>query len=196
MSSLIRLDDRDPRISYTPESGWHPRGSEPEYQNTTMGTSAAGARMTFTFTGSYIAVYGTISHKLTTSPTSNTFTLTMSGKDTTHNTTWAAAPRLDANYNVKMYESPQDIEYGLYTLAMDVGVKGSDTWIDYLELNQTDPNANTKTSTSSSRSSTPNSTPTVATGSATGPGQLPTHFEVAYEQLKHLQACLRELSLG
>ncbi|KAJ8083656.1 hypothetical protein PM082_009532 [Marasmius tenuissimus] len=170
MSNLIRLDDRDPRISYTPASDWRKGGADLEYQKTTKGTSAAGARMTFTFTGSYIAVYGTISHKLTTLPASNTFTLTMSGKDTTHSSTWTAAPSANSIYNAKMYESPQAIEYGLYTLVMNVGVKGSDTWIDYLELNQTDPNANSKPSTSSSRSSTPNSTPTVATGSATGSG--------------------------
>ncbi|KAK1218869.1 hypothetical protein PQX77_018422 [Marasmius sp. AFHP31] len=181
MSTLIRLDDRDSRITYNPASDWRVGGGDSEYQKTTMGTAAAGARMSFSFTGSYIAVYGTITHNLTTFPISNTFTLTMSGKDITHSSTLDAAPVVDAIYAFKMYESPRDMEYGLYTLVMNVGVKDSETWIDYLEFNQTDPNANSRTSTSSSPSSPPNSTPTSTTGSGTSPGQLPTQSKVASE---------------
>ncbi|KAK1227848.1 hypothetical protein PQX77_009126 [Marasmius sp. AFHP31] len=209
MPDLIRLDDRDPQISYTPASDWLPGGGGPEYQGTTEGTSAAGARMTFTFTGqslahflcplpsltvvttgSYIAVYGTISHNLTTLPTSNTFTLTMSGRDTTHNSTWTAAPVVGSLYNVKMYESPQDIEYGLYTLIMNVGVKGSVTWIDYLELNQTNSSATSRASASSSPFSARSSTPTFATGSAMDSDQPPIQSQVPPEEMTQISTGL------
>ena len=51
MSAFIRLDDRDPRITYTPLSSWNGGGGSSEYRGTTVGSATAGAQMSFSFAG-------------------------------------------------------------------------------------------------------------------------------------------------
>ncbi|PFH48133.1 hypothetical protein AMATHDRAFT_66132 [Amanita thiersii Skay4041] len=57
MDHLI-IDDVDPNIVYSP--GWVTAGSSSEFNNTVHGTQTAGARVTYTFRGSFISVFGTL----------------------------------------------------------------------------------------------------------------------------------------
>ncbi|KAF8981624.1 hypothetical protein BDQ17DRAFT_1438326 [Cyathus striatus] len=63
MTSLIRVDDRDPSIVYS-ENGWARGGrSGVEYNSTTTYPNAIGATATFNFTGTSVSLYGTLASK-------------------------------------------------------------------------------------------------------------------------------------
>jgi hypothetical protein len=51
MSTPITIDDKDPRITYTPTSGWYVGGVPNELDGTAHGTDMAGATASFTFSG-------------------------------------------------------------------------------------------------------------------------------------------------
>jgi hypothetical protein len=51
MATSVIVDDTDPRITYTPVSGWYVGGVANELEGTAHGTDMAGATATFTFTG-------------------------------------------------------------------------------------------------------------------------------------------------
>ncbi|KAL0564376.1 hypothetical protein V5O48_017670 [Marasmius crinis-equi] len=128
MSDLTRFDDRDSRITYTPISDWFPGGGgSGEFEGTTSGSRSAGAQMRFSFTGSYIAVYGTTSGNITSTATSNTFTLISGKTNISRASTWSASPVRSAIYGTKMYESPKELGYDFHTLVMEVGVHDSET---------------------------------------------------------------------
>ncbi|KAK1216665.1 hypothetical protein PQX77_020701 [Marasmius sp. AFHP31] len=91
-----RIDDRDPQLIFTPHDAWFPGGIQPEYMETTFGTTAAGARMSFEFTGTGVEVYGTISNNLSTSAVSNYFTL-----DDGAPYKWSRNPIFPSSYNAR-----------------------------------------------------------------------------------------------
>ncbi|KAF8987855.1 hypothetical protein BDQ17DRAFT_1435373 [Cyathus striatus] len=63
MTSLIRVDDRDPSIVYS-ENGWARGGdSGTEYNGTTTYPNATGAMATFHFIGTSVSLYGTLAPK-------------------------------------------------------------------------------------------------------------------------------------
>ncbi|KAF8991569.1 hypothetical protein BDQ17DRAFT_1432989 [Cyathus striatus] len=60
MTSLIRLDDRDPSILYS-ESGWFQGGSSGlEYNGTTTSPNVTGTTAIFSFIGTSVSLYGTL----------------------------------------------------------------------------------------------------------------------------------------
>ncbi|KAJ7603562.1 hypothetical protein FB45DRAFT_770990, partial [Roridomyces roridus] len=62
--SVVIVDDRDPRIQYSPSTGWYQGGVFQEYLNTTMAATEIGTgsdhTATFSFQGTSVAVYGTV----------------------------------------------------------------------------------------------------------------------------------------
>ncbi|KAK1230682.1 hypothetical protein PQX77_006213 [Marasmius sp. AFHP31] len=128
---ITRIDDRDPRLVFTPNGAWSPGGKQPEYMETTIGTRTAGARMSFNFTGTGIEVFGVLSNDIRDSAVLNTFTI-----DGGTSVRWSQRPvlGLPTQYNAKMF-STRGLEDGTHNLVMEVMVKDSATYIDYLEVN-------------------------------------------------------------
>ncbi|KAK1230687.1 hypothetical protein PQX77_006218 [Marasmius sp. AFHP31] len=130
-SMVTRIDERDPRLVFTPNGAWFPAGKKPEYMETTMGTTTAGARMSFNFTGTGIEVFGTLSNDIRAPAVLNVFTI-----DGGTSVQWSQHPVLGhpTQYNAKMF-STRELEDGTHNLVMEVMVKDSATYIDYLEVN-------------------------------------------------------------
>ncbi|KAJ7059614.1 hypothetical protein C8F01DRAFT_989205, partial [Mycena amicta] len=57
-TELAIVDDRDPTIAYG--GSWSDGGVAQEFQSTTHWASAAGSTARFSFTGTSVAVYGTV----------------------------------------------------------------------------------------------------------------------------------------
>ncbi|KAJ6556332.1 hypothetical protein B0H19DRAFT_947990, partial [Mycena capillaripes] len=55
----VIVDDHDNQIQYS--SGWAGGGTSLEYSTTTMSSNVAGSTATFTFEGTAIAIYGSVS---------------------------------------------------------------------------------------------------------------------------------------
>ncbi|KAK1225586.1 hypothetical protein PQX77_011481 [Marasmius sp. AFHP31] len=144
-----RIDDHDPQLIFTPEDAWFPGGTKLEYMGTTFGTTVAGARMSFEFTGTGVDVYGTISHNLSTYAVSNYFTL-----DDGAPYKWSRSPlvRSPSNYNVKMFDA-RGLKDMAHTLVMEVMVNNSETWIDYLDFMPSEPSFTSSQSASAVSSS-------------------------------------------
>ncbi|KAJ8095527.1 hypothetical protein PM082_023053 [Marasmius tenuissimus] len=127
---MERLDDSDPGLAYTPPDAWFIGGGGNEYKFTTHGTRNAGAQMHFVFAGNGVDVYGTISHNSSTLPALNRFIL--DGGDPV---SWSAEASPTSVYNTNMFKA-HGLQDGTYTLIMEVLVRDSETWIDYLEVSR------------------------------------------------------------
>ncbi|EIW77847.1 hypothetical protein CONPUDRAFT_75628 [Coniophora puteana RWD-64-598 SS2] len=57
MTSIAIVDDRSASIQYS--GNWVPGGTSFEYDTTTTGSNSTGDTATFTFTGTWVSVYGT-----------------------------------------------------------------------------------------------------------------------------------------
>ncbi|KAJ8095429.1 hypothetical protein PM082_023199 [Marasmius tenuissimus] len=128
---IVRIDDHDPQIHFTPREAWVSGGSTTEYKETSRGTSTAGALMTLNFTGTGIEVYGSAALWPLTSPAVLNF-FTVDGGTPVQ---WTQDPRTYAGppNDVKMF-SALDLKDGAHTLVMQVRAQDSGTWIDYLEV--------------------------------------------------------------
>ncbi|KAK1219771.1 hypothetical protein PQX77_017496 [Marasmius sp. AFHP31] len=128
---IVRIDDHDPQVQFTPREAWGSGGAIEEYKETTRGTTKAGALMTLNFTGTGVEVYGSATTYPVPAPAvRNLFTV-----DGGTPVQWSQDPKnwTGSPFNVKMF-SALDLEDGAHTLVMQVGVGGSFTWIDYLEV--------------------------------------------------------------
>ncbi|KAK1230686.1 hypothetical protein PQX77_006217 [Marasmius sp. AFHP31] len=128
--TITQIDDRDPQLVFTPNGAWKPGGTEDEYMETTMGTTTAGARMSFNFTGTGIEVFGTLYNDIRDSAVINMFTI-----DGGTSVQWSQRPvlGLPTQYKAKMF-STRGLEDGAHNLVMEVTMKDSATYIDYLEV--------------------------------------------------------------
>ncbi|KAJ8095521.1 hypothetical protein PM082_023047 [Marasmius tenuissimus] len=128
---MQRLDDSDPGLAYTPPNAWFIGGDDNEYNFTTHGTRNAGAQIQFVFAGTGIDVYGTTPHNnLSAPPVSNRFTL-----DGGEPVSWSAVANPIPTYNTNMFGAHK-LQDGTHTLLMEVLVRDSETWIDYLEVSR------------------------------------------------------------
>ncbi|KAG6833406.1 hypothetical protein H0H87_007391 [Tephrocybe sp. NHM501043] len=127
----IIIDDASPRIVYT--GFWERAGRFEEYKATTHGTSGAGARATFTFNGSSIAVFGTIGRE-------NNNGDPLFAPITTYSLDGGVAVPFThtPNYGIvfrQMFFQAQDLEEKEHTLVIENTVSGKNmVWLDYLQL--------------------------------------------------------------
>ncbi|KAK1225396.1 hypothetical protein PQX77_011666 [Marasmius sp. AFHP31] len=155
---MERLDDSDSGLAYIPPGAWFIGGSLEEYNFTTHGTRQAGAQMRFAFAGTGVDVYGTIYDSLSALPASNRFIL--DGGDPV---SWTAKTSPTAVYNTNMFRA-HGLESGTHTLVMEVLMRDSETWIDYLEVSRaTSSSVSTLTSASTPGPDTVTKTITVFT---------------------------------
>ncbi|KAK1225395.1 hypothetical protein PQX77_011665 [Marasmius sp. AFHP31] len=175
---VIRIDERDPRLVFNPNDAWYLGGTKDEYMGTTMGTTTAGAQMSFNFTGTGVEVFGTISDRVSAPTVKNTFAI--DGRDPVQ---WLQPPaRLSPQYNIKMF-GVRGLEEGVHNLIMEVMVSDSQTWIDYLEVSAsteilTSLSPGVSTSTTQQITSSATSAPT-PTRSGTDAGGGPSRGAVA-----------------
>ncbi|KAG5645123.1 hypothetical protein DXG03_006840 [Asterophora parasitica] len=127
MATPVIVDDQDPRIQYS-ENHWFLAGSANEYATSTHGSRSSKGKATFTFTGTSIAVYGTISDTGTykTGPAS-TYSI-----DGASPATYSAVPTESKQYGVQFYRSPA-LADGEHTLVIANTLENAFFWLDYLE---------------------------------------------------------------
>lgn len=127
MANTVAVDDRDSRITYTPN--WFLAGGSDEFGSTTHGTRTAGARATFKFTGSSVAVYGTISDSgVYKDPPISTY-----GVDGASSVTYSATAGTKAQYKQRFFQSPK-LADGEHTLLITSTVANAFFWVDYIEF--------------------------------------------------------------
>ncbi|KAK1225589.1 hypothetical protein PQX77_011484 [Marasmius sp. AFHP31] len=158
MSLSNRIDDHDSQVHFTPKEAWMTGGLTTEFMGTTMGTTTAGALMSFNFTGTGVEVYGSPSLYLASPAVLNLFTI-----DGGAPVQWSQDPRAwsGPSSSVKMF-SARELQYGAHALVMKVTAQGSGTWIDYLEVAANDSSQITTMGTSAELTSSSrfNETPT------------------------------------
>ncbi|KAK1215047.1 hypothetical protein PQX77_022366 [Marasmius sp. AFHP31] len=165
---IIRIDDHDPQVQFTPKEAWRSGGVASEYKETTRGTTKAGALMTLNFTGTGVEVYGSASIRPAGLPLAvlNHFTV-----DDGTPVQWSQDPKnwTGSPFNVKMF-SELDLEDGAHMLVMQVGVQGSTTWIDYLEVTSNKSSEITTSSAELTSSPPPSDKPSSSTSEVLLPG--------------------------
>ncbi|KAF9254870.1 hypothetical protein L218DRAFT_844813, partial [Marasmius fiardii PR-910] len=113
---MQRVDDSDSSIIYTPTAGWISGGVKEEWNSTTHGTRMAGAEMKFTFNGTRVDVYGTITANTSSRFISNLFIL----DNVNHKPVkWSATSSPQPSYYTKVF-SAQALDGGMHTLVMKV----------------------------------------------------------------------------
>ncbi|KAL0067696.1 hypothetical protein AAF712_005136 [Marasmius tenuissimus] len=175
---MQRVDDTDSRLIYTPPEEWHIAGVEAEFMHSTHWTTTADAQMVFQFKGwsffkivepqlilsgalgTKVSVFGTISSNVPQPATLNFFSV-----DDREPVSWSVAAQKPAVYKQLFFSSPT-LEDGVHTLTMNVTVSNSQTFIDYLEFEPSQPSSiplsSSSTSTSSATSDVPIPTTSVA----------------------------------
>ncbi|KAJ8088521.1 hypothetical protein PM082_022594 [Marasmius tenuissimus] len=157
---MQRVDDTDSRLVYTPPEEWHIAGVEAEFMHSTHWTTTADAQMVFQFKGTKVSVFGTISSNVPQPATLNFFSV-----DDREPVSWSVAAQKPAVYKQLFFSSPT-LEDGVHTLTMNVTVSSSQTFIDYLEFEPSQPSSiplsSSSTSTSSATSDVPIPTTSVA----------------------------------
>ncbi|KAG6836976.1 hypothetical protein H0H93_016929 [Arthromyces matolae] len=168
----MSYDDASPNIIYT--GNWVIGGRPQEFDGTTHGTNEAGATAFFTFTGTSVAVYGTVA-RLATSQIPVTSTYSLDGGDAVE---YSATPSQVVQYR-QLFFLASNLSYGKHTLFITCTTANGNFWLDYLQVGDnhglpvadsiatvTQPGASssttvisTTTSNSSASTSTPDSTP-------------------------------------
>ncbi|KAK1218140.1 hypothetical protein PQX77_019183 [Marasmius sp. AFHP31] len=166
---MQRVDDTDSRLVYTPPEKWHTAGVEAEFMRSTHWTTTADAQMTFQFKGrsffsrakpqlilsgapgTKVSVFGTISSNVPQPATINLFSV-----DDREPVSRSVPAQKPAVYKQLFFSSPT-LDDGVHTLTMKVTVNNSQTFIDYLEFEPSQPSStpSSSTSTSSSTSDVP-----------------------------------------
>ncbi|GLB44419.1 hypothetical protein LshimejAT787_1700460 [Lyophyllum shimeji] len=163
MASPITVDDRDSRITYTPN--WFLAGGPDEFGSTTHGTRTAGAKATFTFTGSSVAVYGTISDGgVYKDPPVSTYSI-----DGASPVTYSAVAGSQAQYKQLYFQSPK-LADGQHTLVITSTLESAFFWIDYIQFTpsvEAAPIPNTAISTPKSETTPPPANPDPNTSTTT-----------------------------
>ncbi|KAF9565103.1 hypothetical protein CPC08DRAFT_720687 [Agrocybe pediades] len=159
MATIRRIDDRDPSVTLSSQSDFSQGGNGNEYMSTTTRTNRVGASIRITFTGTQIAIYGTIdSTALGTAPRS------LFSIDGGRGQQFVESQVDHSQYQQRFYLSP-NLTPGQHTLLITVSdvpsVTASFTF-DYADIWAVDTPANTPTLT-------PENTPPAT--SATPPAQ-------------------------
>ncbi|TFK37827.1 hypothetical protein BDQ12DRAFT_736014 [Crucibulum laeve] len=164
MMTPLRIDDQDPSIVYSPGQ-WKKAGSVNEYEGTTMETLASGATSQLQFTGTSIAVFGTIPKRLYGIQGNPNSTYSLDGQFVYQ---FAPSREDDTQYNVTFYQS-NTLPLGNHTLLVTSLGNELTFYLDYFQING-DPST-TGSLISTSLLSTPTTTlsPTPAAASQLTP---------------------------
>ncbi|CAA7262667.1 unnamed protein product [Cyclocybe aegerita] len=126
------VDDRDPAIVYSkpPLYDWNTRsyGGFWEYMGTTSLTTRKGATATFSFDGTSVSVYGTVTVNASLYPTSS---YTIDGGEPVFYTPQRPEDRSREMYRTPFFRSPE-LSAGRHTLVIRNEVDGGLYWLDYL----------------------------------------------------------------
>ncbi|CAA7262048.1 unnamed protein product [Cyclocybe aegerita] len=166
-----RVDDRDPAIIYSTappgqwdwasSSGGFPWGAPEEYMGTTTLSRRKGARATFSFVGSSVQVYGTISINVTVSASSS---YAIDGGAPTF---YTAPVVSQITYQTPFFQS-RPVSPGRHTLVIQNEADEAWFWFDYIAYTPAD-----ETPTSPTNPSAPS--PTSTSTSATAPPATQIH---------------------
>ncbi|XP_006462480.1 hypothetical protein AGABI2DRAFT_193616 [Agaricus bisporus var. bisporus H97] len=163
-----RIDDQDKSIDYSQpllgvgSKDWLNNGGSNEYMNTTSLTHKKGASAKLTFTGSSVAVYGTVSSLSDDSGTSSQYSI-----DGSTSGIYTTKPAKDAQYSVRFFQS-NTLKHGQHTLEVVNETKDGWLWLDYFVVSEDGSNS-TSTTASTTAASTTSSTSAVPSTSFTPP---------------------------
>lgn len=127
MLNLV-LDDRHPAIQYSPVQ-WGEAGSQYEYNLTNTWTSSLGATAKIRFSGTGIAVYGTIGPKYSGQDPISLYTL-----DNNSPTTYHGKAEANSQYRKLFFQSPV-LRSGIHELTVTNGAEGVVFFLDYFLVN-------------------------------------------------------------
>ncbi|KAK1225792.1 hypothetical protein PQX77_011258 [Marasmius sp. AFHP31] len=164
---IIRIDDHDPQVRFTPREAWVSGGSTTEYKETSRGTSNAGALMTLNFTGTGVEVFGSAALFPDSAPAVRNLFTVDGGPPVQWSQdpkTWTGPPN-----DVKMF-SALNLEDGAHTLVMQVKAQGSGTWIDYLQVTSNESSEITTSSAELTSSLPPSGKPSSSASEVLSPG--------------------------
>ncbi|KAF8064018.1 hypothetical protein FPV67DRAFT_1782385 [Lyophyllum atratum] len=127
-NTAVDIDDTDNRIIYA--GAWLLSGEPDENQATAHGSADPGATATLTFTGSSIAVYGTITE---TRPgfgaRLSTYTI-----DGANPVVFRPSPAANVLYKQLFFQSPT-LGDGQHTLVVTAGAGDLPLWLDFFQVN-------------------------------------------------------------
>ncbi|KAG6855512.1 hypothetical protein H0H87_001803 [Tephrocybe sp. NHM501043] len=127
MANTVIVDDTDSRVKFSKQ--WFISGGDNEYDSTTHGTRTAGQTVTFTFSGSSVAVYGTISDTgAYKDPPVSTYSI-----DGSTPYTFTAGTYSKPQYKQRYFASPK-LSDGEHTLVITSTLELAFFWIDYFEI--------------------------------------------------------------
>ncbi|KAJ7199982.1 hypothetical protein GGX14DRAFT_467175 [Mycena pura] len=152
--AMLFIDDRDPRISYTP--AWRPFGSQNDFQHTSSESTSPGDSFSFQFEGSAISYYG----GLTTSDTGASIASIV--LDGAAPALYTAPSPIPATANNLIFKA-DSLSAGMHTLV--VTSTNTDTlWMDYFLVSPNPPSGSSSPGSLTSPASGPvsaiKSTPT------------------------------------
>ncbi|KAF9457149.1 hypothetical protein BDZ94DRAFT_264913 [Collybia nuda] len=132
MTTFQNVDDRDPRVVYS--GSWVLGGVDQEFNRTTHGTVAGGSQARFTFNGSSVTVYGTITNEPVGGivlPPSSTYSI-----DGSTNATFNPVPT-SIQYRQIFYQSPV-LQNTQHVLVITSLVSNSVLWLDFFQVGTVD----------------------------------------------------------
>ncbi|KAF9552366.1 hypothetical protein CPC08DRAFT_768340 [Agrocybe pediades] len=148
---LIRIDDRDPSIIYTPSTAWTRGGRSNEYMSTTTFTHAANAFVTYSFQGaSQISVWGTIPSIVGGGQGPESSYTIDNGNPATM--TFLQDPVSNQYQRIFFQSDPLTSE--AHTLVITTGPSGGDFILDFIQLTYLNGTESSTTAPSSSLSET------------------------------------------
>jgi len=146
---ILVLDDRDAAITYS-GADWSLAGSDREFASTTSWTATDGATASVNFTGTGIAVYGTIAGGIRVGAPISTYSI-----DGGTPVEYEADAGLSVQYSVLFFESPT-LPLGEHTLAItNAGAADAPFYLDMIAVTPPDePLVTTVTQTTTQPAST------------------------------------------
>ncbi|KAJ7482948.1 hypothetical protein B0H11DRAFT_1807255 [Mycena galericulata] len=131
----VIVDDHDPRVQYTPSTGWTTKGKPVEYMSTTTASTTPGNTATFSFEGTSLTVYGTVGPSKGQGATMSfsidnelptTFTAPGSNSSTVHHEVlWDSGTLADGNHTLLITQTSKVeqifLDYFLYETTSTAG---------------------------------------------------------------------------
>ncbi|KAF9457664.1 hypothetical protein BDZ94DRAFT_194133 [Collybia nuda] len=121
------VDDRDPRVEYS--GSWMLSGDPGEFNSTTHGTVNAGSQVKFTFKGTSVQVFGTISNRAPyTDAPASTYSLDGSPPQQFH------PPPPDNIFYRQSFFKSSALEDKQHVLVITSTLSTAAFWLDYFEI--------------------------------------------------------------